>query len=105
MSDEDKLRGFDLGNGLLLAPHYGTDEDEAINYEPVTPENVYLKLRAIREFCLKLEEDNEFVNSAWAGGHIMCILKYGDGFQQDQIPDWRSRPTSSPKRPWWRFWP
>ena len=96
---ESKLRGIDLGNGILLAPHYCSDEEEEINYKPVTPDNYLLKIRDIRQWCKELEEEpNTMVNAPWVAGHLMCILKYGDGYEGYIEPV--APPT--PKRSWWR---
>lgn len=109
------LRGIDLGNGVLLAPHpFVSNEDEEINYKPVTPENYALKIRAIREFCRELEErwPHEAVMAVWASGHIMCILKYGEGYEQDErsemlnaaFPTRRAEAPPGEARRWWRWW-
>lgn len=96
----EDIRGIEIAPGFLLAPHrFISDEDEQINYAPVTPENAMLKIRAIREFCKKLEGMRKMVNSQWASGHIMCILKYGEGFTQDEFTE--LNPWPRPSR-WWR---
>ena len=85
MTNEDKLRGYDIGGGVILAPHRCSDEDEEIHYNIVTPENYLLKIRAIRQFCKELEvEGDRLCNQSWAASHIMCILKYGDGYSHDE---------------------
>lgn len=104
------MRGIEIGNGILLAPHpFVSDEDEEINYKPVTPENYELKVRAVREWCKYLDKmENEPVMAGWASGHIMCILKYGDGYEQweRKASDMEPVLSAASQRPrrWWRWW-
>lgn len=66
-----------------------TIEDDGVSIKLGTDEVVLSdkeKLKSIREYCNKYQDDKDkFVNFDWILSHIMCIVKYGEGFEMSDL--------------------